>query len=78
MLDIRELDLKLGAFSTLDGYDIGEYFANLSVLPVKIKVAVLAKDAQIDRFIEIVAKNIGALFELFTSKEEAVSWLLLF
>lgn len=78
LLDIRELDIKLGTFSTLDGYAIGEYFASLSVTPVKIKSAVLAKEAQIDHFIEIVAKNRGAFFEVFTSKEEAVSWLLSF
>jgi len=73
LLDIRELNVTI---STLDRYAVGEYFANLTHSPAKIKTAILAQDGLIDGFVEIVAKNRGALFEVFTNKQAAIDWLL--
>ena len=72
LLDIRELDVTISVF---DRRAVGEYFANLTHSPVKIKVAVLAQVGLIDGFVEIVAKNCGALFEVFTDKWTAIDWL---
>jgi hypothetical protein len=72
LLDIRQLKV---AITTMDRYVVGEYFGKLTHSPAQIKTAILAQAGRIDGFVEIVAKNRGAMFEVFTDKETAVDWL---
>ncbi len=71
LLDIRNFDYEI---SGIESYHIGEYISNKYGINM-IKIACLRNKNKQDDFTEIVARNRGANFKLFTDEYEAINWL---
>ena len=57
----------------MERYEVGVKAATL--FRYKLKVAVVYKTEEINRFAETVAFNRGMNVKIFNTKEEAISWL---
>lgn len=73
LVDIRSCKLNV---TIADRYQFGEEIAKIFVSPVLIKIAMLVSPEQYNDFVTIVAENRGAVYEAFTDKKEALTWLL--
>ena len=69
-LDISKMP---GRIKPMERYEVGVKAATL--FRYKLKVAVLYKTEEINRFAETVALNRGMNVKIFNTKEEAISWL---
>lgn len=72
MVDIREKD---GEIPQMDRFFLGEHIAKIN-FGTSIKLAVIGKKEQINKFSEIVAQNRGTQLKIFSDVKEARKWLL--